>query len=275
MKYILILILIYGCSKGGGSSQGTPTSPVVIDNLEVEQEGIFQAILRPVNKKLTQHLNGALTLVRENDEFIADVRLSAGPVSVLHTQHLHVGSRCPDLKDDLNGDGYIDGTEGAEVYKEVLIPLDDDLSSQRMGGGIYPASDEFGFYYYTKATDFKKLMEDLWEEDINLTDEYVKLLPNEKLKLTGKVAVIYGVPASTQLPDTVSGHGRLTPHQGIPIACGEIKQLTTVPGVIDRDATNIPIPEGGAVGGTNGEDDDGADFNSGTDPDGPGNYGED
>lgn len=274
MKYFFILILLYSCSKSGGNSQEKVPIPVA-DTLEVEQEGLFQAILNPVNKKVSQHLNGALTLVREDNEFIADIRLSAGPASVLHTQHLHVGSRCPDLNDDLNGDGFIDGHEGAEVYKEVLIPLDDDLSSQRMGGGIYPASDEFGFYYYTRSTELQKLMNDLWEEDINLTDDYVKLPPEEPLKLTNKVVVILGVPSQIPLPETVSGYSRLTPHQALPIACGVVKRLTKVPGIIDRDVTNLPLPTGGAIGGSNGGDDDGADFNSGTNPEDPGNYGED
>lgn len=273
MKYLLLLLLIYSCSKGGGPASNNNSTPA-IDPLETEQDGIFQALLKPVNPKLTQHLNGALTLVRENNEFIADVRLSSGPINVLHTQYLHIGSRCPEVKDDLNGDGHIDGMEGAKVYKEVLIPLDDDISSQRMGGGIYPASDEFGFYYYTRATDLHKLMEDLWEEDINLTDEYVKLRPNEALKLIDKVIVIYGVATSTPLPDSVSGHGRLTPHQALPIACGVVNRLTKVPGVIDQDVSDLPVPEDGSIGGTNGEDDDGADFNTGKDPD-PGNYGED
>ncbi len=275
MKYFFILMLLYSCSEGGGSSNNI-VAPPIIDTLEtVEEEGIFQALLKPVNKAIGQHLNGALTLVKENNEFIADVRLSAGPASVLHTQHLHIGSRCPDSKDDINGDGFIDGFEGAEVYKEVLIPLDDDLSSQRMGGGIYPASDEFGFYYYSKATNFQKMMDDLWEEDINLTDEYVKLRLNEKLTLKNKVVVILGIPASTLLPDTVSGYGRLTPHQALPIACGVVQKLTQVPGVIDSDSTDIPIPRGGSIGGSNGGEDDGAIFNTDSQPEGPGNYGED
>lgn len=280
MRYLFILILIYSCSKGGGSptvikkeAEEIPTP--VIDALEIEQEGIFQAILKPVNNKISQHVNGALTLVRENEEFIADVRLSAGPANVLHIQHLYTGDRCPEQKDDTNGDGYIDGPEGAKIYKEVLIPLDDDLSSQRMGLGIYPASDEFGFYYYSRATDFKKMIEDLWEEDINLTDEYVKLTPGESIKLINKVIVIFGVPSSTTLPDTVSGHGRLTPPQALPIACGVVKRLTKVPGVIDHDMTDIPLPEGGSIGGSNGGEDDGADFHTESNPEEPGNYGED
>ncbi|MCM2351353.1 MAG: hypothetical protein NDI69_15125 [Bacteriovoracaceae bacterium] len=275
VKYLFIFMIICACSKGGGRGAGQITTLEEQDPLASEMNGMYQALLTPTNKKVAALLNGALTLVRENNEFIADIRFSAGPASVLHSQHIHIGNRCPRESDDLNGDGYIDAEEGFKIYKEILIPLDDDISSQRMGLGIFPAADDFGYYYYSRATDFNTLMKDLKEEDINLSDDYVKLRPREVLTVTDKVVVILGVPEAMVLPDSVSGRGRLNKHQALPVACGVIRELTTVPGVIDNDYTGIPLPNGGSIGGSNGMDDDGADFSTPATPEDPGNYGED
>ena len=234
--------------------------------------GTYQALLAPVNKKVSGHINGAVNLVRERNEFVADVRFSGGPASTLHTQNLHIGDRCPTETDDLNADGFIDAEEAAEVYKEILIPLDDDLSSQWMGLGIFPAADDFGHYTYSRATDFQKLVSDLRDEDINLADDYVKLSHNKSINVSGMVVVILGVPEKTQLPETVGARGRLTRHQSLPIACGVIRKLEKTPGVIDTDWTGIPVPAGETIGGSSGAD-DGADFNASSEDDS--DYGED
>lgn len=278
MKYInfaILLSLLISCSKGGGGGSSATQPPKSTDPLEAEFYGVYQGLLAPINKEVSGHLNGTLALAREKDELTATVRLSGGPKSVLHSQSIHVGTRCPDLSDDLNGDGFIDGEEGALVYQGILIPLDDDLNSQRMGLGTFPVSDEYGYYLWSRTVEFAKLMSDLKEEDINELDDYVKLNPEQKVNLTNMVVVIKGVPETTALPPTVAGRGRQTPHQALPIACGVIRKLTVVPGKIDRDETDIPVPAGETIGGSGGAD-DGANFPVGTTTGGTsGNYGDD
>lgn len=269
-RLLFVLILLNSCSKSGDGGSSAPSSTK--ENLEAPFYGIYQALLAPINKTVSGHLNGSLTIVREHDEFVADVRLSNGPKSVLHAQNIHVGDRCPDESDDLNGDGFIDGEEGAYVFREIIIPLDDDLSSQRMGLGTYPVTDEYGYYFWSRHVPFEKLLSDLREEDINHTDDYVKLENQKNLHLKNFVIVINGIPESTPLPQTVRGRGRATPHQALPIACGVIRKLEHVPGIIDKDETSISVPAGETIGGSSGAD-DGADFPSdqGTTT---GNYGE-
>lgn len=265
--------LLIACSKGGGGGSGPGNTGKTAEPLETEMFGTYQAYLAPINNKVSGHLNGTVALVRERDDLTIDVRLSGGPLSVIHTQSIHIGDRCPTEADDLNGDGYIDGDEGAKVYKEIIIPLDDDISSQRMGGGIYPVSDNYGYYLWGRTTPFEKIMEDLREEDINLTDDYVKLDSNKSLTMMGKVAVVLGVPETTVLPDTVMGRGRMNSHQALPVACGVIRRLGTAPGVVDIDETGIPVPEGETIGGSSGVD-DGAIFIPGETTGNTGNYGE-
>lgn len=267
--------ILVSCGGGGGAGgAGTPKKSV--EPLETELGGTYQAIFTPLNKVVSGHLNGSLTLVREKDDVVVDVRFSNGPASIIHSQNIHIGDRCPTEADDINHDGYIDAEETAKVVKEILIPLDDDITSQRMGLGTFPVSDEFGYYFWSRATPYEKLMNDLREEDINPTDEYVKLDSNKSLTMVGKVVVVRGVPDSTPLPETVLGRGRLTPHQGIPVACAVIKRIGQAPGVIDQDRTNIPVPvDGETIGGSGGVD-DGAIFpTTQTTAGSTGNYGDD
>ena len=266
---VLICLFLLSCSKDNSTTNfHRPT----VEHLETEINGSYHALLAPINKTVSGHLNGALGVVKENKELFISVRFSNGPRSVLHNQNIHIGNRCPSEVDDLNADEYIDAEEGSKIYKEIIIPLDDDISSQRMGGGTYPISDEFGYYIWSRSASMEKVIEDLLQEDIHLTDDFAKIRKNQSLTLIGKVIVITGIPETSSLPATVRGRGRLTPHQALPVACGIIRRLTQTPGIIDTDSTGIAIPDGETVGGSSGAD-DGAIFN--TDDPSTGDYGED
>lgn len=273
---LILLSLIASCNGGGGSaSSSKPQMKPEPNPLGTEMLGTYQALLTPINASISKKVNGSLTLVREKNDFIADVRFSAGPASILHVQNIHIGKRCPTEADDLNMDGYIDAMEGSEVYKEIIVPLDEDLNSQRMGGGTFPLADEYGYYFYSQAANYEKLLADLRDEDINPQDDYVKLAPSENFQLDGNVIIITGVPSDSALPETVAGRGRLSNYQALPVACGVIRRLTSVPGRIDNDRSNIPYPGGESIGGAGGGD-DGADFTSSTTTTtSGGNYGED
>ena len=274
---LLSTALLVSCGGGGGGGGGSSSAvPVQEENrLEIEMLGAYQGLLYPLNQTVAGNVTGALMLVRERDDLIASLRFSGGPASILHIQNVHEGSRCPTLADDLNQDGFIDAEEGAKVYGGILIPLDDDLNSQRMGLGTFPVADEYGHYSYSKIAKWDKFMEDLREEDINLQDDYVKLPANKNMTAAGKVVVVFGVPSKTDLPSTVAGRGRLTNFEALPIACGVIQKVITTPGYIDTDHTGIPFPGGESIGGGNGGD-DGAIFTGGsTTGGGSGNYGED
>jgi hypothetical protein len=281
MVFLFISLLLTSCggSSGGGSSASKKPLPVKREHnntLELEMSGIYQAILNPINDIGAKYLNGSVTASRDGDEFVINVRFAGGHPKVLHSQHIYYGSRCPTWKDDLNNDGFIDANEAARVVKDIIIPIDDDINSHRMGGGIYPETNDWGYFQWSRTASFEKLLEDLREVDINPKDDIMKLKPNETLNLQNKVVLIRGVHESVSLPETVSGRGRELPHQALPVACGVFKKITRVPGVIQNDETDITVPsEGGSIGGTGGYD-DGVDFSVGTTTGGhTGNYGDD
>ncbi len=271
-KFIFIAFIFCGCFRNQEKKDLSHLDSK--ESLENSFLGIYQAILAPINGLISGHSYGSLNLTKDDKDFIAHVRLSKGPASAFHIQGIHIGRRCPDERDDTNQDGYIDAEEGAQVYKEVLIPLDDDLSSQHMGLGTFPVSDEFGNYLWTRITSFEKMLEDLRDEDINVNDDYVKTDKNDEFQLSGFVVIIKGINELTPLPLTVKGTNRSSPQQSIPIACGVIRKILVSPGVSDKDETQIPVPEGETIGGTGGQD-DGADFPSSNAGTTGGNYGDD
>lgn len=255
---LALLVIFQGCSKGSKSKTTLIPKNETQTPSPLEIEGQYIALFESVNEVSSGPISGALTLARDQDEFVADVRFAGGigTANILHAQNIHVGSRCPNPNDDLNGDGYIDEVEGQAVYGKILIPLDGDLNTQHMGKGTFPVSDDFANYIWTGVASFNKFLSDLRETDINLDDNYVKLDGEKRLDLVGRVVVIQGIKDTIPLPETIMTIGFMGPQQSLPIACGVITEVAGIPGVIDHGgSTGLPIPEGGGTGGSGGADD--------------------
>lgn len=259
----LLAFIILSCggdpsSKSSGIKKMPPTQ---LDTFTQQDsiDGQYLAKLLPMNSHLTGPLDGAVTLSLDGDEFIGDTRFFGNPLTaeIILEQTVHIGNRCPTLADDLNQDGVIDEREANEVIKEILFPLDGDLNSQWLGANSYPFSDSFGSYYYSQMASFEKMLDDLWEIDINLDDQLIKLEKNEMPELEGKVALIKGVNKALVLPDTIAHHNKRGLHASFPILCGVFQKVRTNPGRrnIDRypyphqegenpdDMPNIPLPQ--------------------------------
>ncbi len=225
-----------------------------------------------MNFSHTGPIKSSVNIVKSSDELRIHTRFKGLSPSVIHPQNIHAGLRCPDHGDDLNQDGYIDAAEGSRVYKKILIPLDDELKSQRVGSGIFPISNHFGQYLWFRSTSLKHLLEDLYDEDMHLFDEITKLKSNESFSLVDKVVVIRGIEDKHPLPESVQVPKKDNPHESLPIACGVIKKLTHVPGRIDNDQSDYSPPDGPYERGAD-EIDDGAEFRH-TEPDGVQDYGD-
>jgi hypothetical protein len=266
--FLLMALFLWSCGKKSSRISGKKFDPDKITSFE---DGIYQAILKPMNIPHTGPINASINIVKSNDELRFHMRFRGLSPEVIHPQNIHSGFRCPDDSDDLNQDGYIDASEGRRVYKEILIPLDDELKSQRVGSGIFPISNQFGQYLWSRSTSLKNLLNDLYDEDIHAFDEIIKLKASETFRLRDKVVVISGIEANHPLPESIQVPMKLNPHQSFPIACGMIKKLTHVPGRIDNDQTDFPLPDGEYNRRVT-EKDDGADFER-TQPDGVQDYG--
>lgn len=283
LSTVAALSLAVSCGKdsgsgGSGGSGGTRQAqePAPVDGSNID--GHYQAKFITMNPHVNGTIPGSANFHRKEDKLYVYVRLFAGGVRAWHMQHVYTGGRCPTMKDDRNGDGFVDIQEAEKVLGKILIPLDSNISSQSAGRRFFPLADLSGYYHYERITSFRRFLQDLQDEDREPEDDVVKLAAGEGLRLAGKTVLIQGVTETVDLPETVASKGRHAAFQTLPIVCGVFNKLPDkepgtpyvmdrIPGPIadvvegqDRPADDV-IPEttggtsGGSGSGTNDSDD--------------------
>lgn len=200
---ILFFLILLSCGKAVHNNEK------VEEAQEVLTDGTYMALLVPVNGKISSHINGEVKISKYSDEFKVDVKLSSPPPGDL-IQGLQTGSKCPKLESDKNQDGYLDSFETRESLGYMLVPFDDNLSSQAEGANQYPS----GNYHYTRSTSYYLMLSDLHLYDEVTNDSLVKL-PDKELPLERRVIAIY--LRKNSLP--VSG-------PDIPVACGVLTRVS-------------------------------------------------
>lgn len=185
---LIILTLFFSCGKK------------VDDNLDDERveelspDGIYSAVLVPVNSKLSTNISGDVTLQKFSDDFRVSVRLKNAPPG-RYRQQLHTGSACPKSGHDIDGDGYIDGYESRVRTGPIILPFDGDLSSQS-AGATYVLQ---GSYSYTRSTSYYLMLSDLHLPDDIVNDAVVKLTLKD-LFFERRAVTVYAVSTGRELP---------------------------------------------------------------------------
>lgn len=184
--------------------------------------GRYTASLKPINVTLGR-FTGWLKLSITDNQFWARVKVNGPQTTQMHAQYIHSGSVCPDMKDDLNRDGYLDFMEVYKIAGPILLPLDSNLNAQLKGLNEFPVMRKnSGLYYYSESCNSERLMADLKRTDIFPYDMITKLHPSEKIDLTKRIIIIYGVSADRNLPESVSSFDGYPREATMPVACGEI-----------------------------------------------------
>lgn len=204
-------------------------------------QGKYIAKFVTVNPHVVGTIPGSAQIMRDENKLSAFVRLFAGSPSIAHFQNVHKGTRCPDMRDDANGDGYLDYQETLKASGPVLIPLDWDIGSQLAANRSWPKAFPNGSYEYMKFTNFDRFWNDLKETDRNPDDDLVKLAPDEGITVSGMVVIIQGVDANKNLPDSVAGYGRWKNYQTLPIACGVFEPFKGDTGVVFEEGIPGPV----------------------------------
>jgi len=230
------LTLLISCGQNQTDSQTTaPGNTRTEDSIPLDGSNIvgrYQAKFVTLNPHVNGTIPGSANFFRKEDKIFAYVRLFAGGPKAWHMQHVYTGNRCPEIKDDMNGDGFIDILEAEAVLGKILIPLDSDISTQAAGKRFFPLADLSGYYHYERITRFDTFLRDLQKEDEDPLDRIVKLSPDEGLELVGKTVLIQGVAETVQLPDTVESMDRRKSFQTLPIACGVFEKADLIPGEV-------------------------------------------
>lgn len=208
-----------GTRGGGGGTTGTPDE-------QQETVGTYRATLAPIplNTAVAGNPRGNLDVVIAGDEFKATMKMEGVPGSVVHAQHIMIGTSCPTETNDINNDTFIDVIEGVPNYGLALIPLDGDLEDQDDGKEGFPRASADGTYTWTETASLSRMIADLQDADIDVEDGLTKL-QGEDLALDGKVVIVHGVREDANLPDSVGTIDDYRNHQSLPIACGVIERV--------------------------------------------------
>lgn len=217
----ICLVALVSCGADSGNKGAAGINQLELQN---DPDGIYRAVLSPLNTQVADETKGIVTVRMFGDELVVHGAISGAPVGIRHFQYLTDGSRCPDQSADINGDGFIDSVEGESFYGKGLIPLDSNLETQIDGSDFGPIANPAGVIIYKESVSLSKLLADLMEPDPNEKDHLQKLVPGRKLFLTGKKIIIQGVEGA--LPASVASNSERTNAETLPIACGELVRVT-------------------------------------------------
>ncbi len=206
------IILVAACGKDGGGSSNSYIQAEMVPLTD----GTYHTALRPVNPKSAGYLPyGSSTIRVSGDELNASVTVDDA-TGVEHEQNIHMGSRCPEASDDKNGDGFVDYNEAMAVVGPVILPLDNDIQSQKSGEGNYPSGRSVT---YSRKASIDRLTTDLWQVDENTSDNIMKLDSGASFGVVNRVVLVHGV-SNRSLPASVQGGAN-----SLPIVCGVIQKI--------------------------------------------------
>lgn len=249
MNRVLIMtlpFLLVACGKAsktpafGDASLEEAAASVPADGSNIQ--GRYKAEFITLNTSVNGFLTTNAYILRKDDAFHVQLKLSGGAPNVWHKQDIHVGWRCPTPNDDKNGDGLIDVEEGRLVWGDPIIPLDTDLTTQKSGENVYPVADHEGTYQYKRTVSFQEMFKDL-KAPTNPNEPYRKLQGEEGLPLEGNVLVILGTDEKANLPATVATADGLTTQASFPVACALIRRVGSDPGTFESDSGEFGNPD--------------------------------
>ncbi len=185
---IFLLITLISC---GSDKDEFEEEKAREEEINQETQGTYETYLIPVNTETAGSTVGYFMIRILDDEVRVRGEVENSP-RTFHKQFLHLGSDCPGPDADTDLDGVVSLEESVQITGPALIPLDDNLSSQR-AGNRFPVADSMGAYTYFEITSLRLMMNDLQREE---------------LSLVGKTIVIYGIGGNSSLP----------------VACGTIRR---------------------------------------------------
>ncbi len=217
---LLLFTLFASCGKSDEKARITS----LVSAQELKDEGLYRAVLMPLNTGLGHQTTGLLDIEIVGDDLSIRSSVTGAPPFVKHYQHLMRGKTCPDS--DSNRDGILDINETLSAAGPFLIPIDSDLSNQLLGMDFGPIANTTGAYIYRRSTNLSLLLDDLSQPDPDRTDAVGKLSLSAPLSLDGRVVIVFGVSVGENLPSTVAGYLEESPELMTPIACGSLVRIT-------------------------------------------------
>ncbi|MBA2405894.1 MAG: hypothetical protein H0V66_14045 [Bdellovibrionales bacterium] len=232
--FILSLCVLFACGKAKETNDDS-SGNVVNQNETIKPDGsningIYATDLMPLNKNIHMRKVGVAAVKREGDSFSAYVKIKTGQKSTTLRQAIYTGRRCPNIKDDLNKDAYIDMREALVAIGKIVIPLDSNLDSQQAGLNRYPSGDAVtGTYSYEITASFERMFADLKDQDENTSDNIIKLAADDGLTFPGRIVFLQGLNEKVFLPPTIAAISGESVHKTMPVACGVLWKVNKMP----------------------------------------------
>lgn len=217
---LAVLISLVSCGNGGGG--GSSGTGAASREMSEAVPGTYYTVLRPVNFQSNGFIPyGSATFTLNSDQLDVNISMDDDQ-AVPHRGMLHLGTRCPTLKDDSNGDGFIDYDEAMKVVGPGLMPLDGDLNSQTAGAMVIPRGPAMTF---KRVASLSKINEDLWSADETPSDNIIKLAQGRGIGFQDRVVLVHGTSQKTAFPASLASHPGEAAHLSLPVVCGVLKKI--------------------------------------------------
>ncbi|MDT0632572.1 hypothetical protein RQM47_08810 [Rubrivirga sp. S365] len=169
-------------------------------------------------------VTGTAELTMDDNDFTVEIDADDLDATV-HPQHIHgapggtvtAQAVCPTMADDANADGFVDVLEGLPRYGAILLPLDDDISTQAQNVSGFPTGTSID---YSESTSVVALRSALVKDDSDTSDPIGTLGADGIVDLDDYVIVIHGT--NDELPASVGTLPGLPSQATLPVACGRI-----------------------------------------------------
>lgn len=179
----------------------------------------YVAELAPVNADaLGLSGSGTAEFSIDNGQLTITVDAEGLAPGIVHIQHYHgfpdgQDATCPAADADANDDGFVDLLETEATAGTTMVPFHQELLSLKVPSETYPETDAKGATHYENTVAVDELEQALQEK-----------FGVAELVLDRRVVFIHGVPADTELPDTVQSLPDVPAHVTLPVVCGVIEQ---------------------------------------------------
>lgn len=220
---LMALVILASCGGSGGGGGGSNNSGKSgRQEMVAATPGTYYTVLRPVNF----HSNGFIpygmaTFTMKDDLLNVEISLDDDQ-AVPHRQSLHIGTRCPTMADDTNGDGFVDQDEAQRVVGPIVMPLDSDISSQMAGIDGHPRGPAMT---YKKSALISKINADLWGRDEDPSDLVTKLAPNKGIGFEKRVVLVHGTSFQSSFPTSLAHYKNEPAHHSLPVVCGVLEKI--------------------------------------------------
>jgi hypothetical protein len=224
------------CADGANRAVSPVAPPASVSpsaDMSLEEGALYVAELHPLNAMVQQQLDpdrqdphGVTTgkayfrvvggmLHAVVDVTGAEPTEAGNALEGIHPQHIHAASQCPpgSADGDIDGvkDGIVDVIEGLPFYGDILVPLDGNINNGTSEIPTFPfATGARGAYHYEATASVATLSAAL----------------GQALNLPARHVVVHGVDLDTPLPASVRSLPGLPAQVTLPVACGEIREVT-------------------------------------------------